>query len=82
MIVAAILLIIFFASAAGYVQKGLWMQQLHYAGIFWGLLAIRWTMFCAAFLIAFLYLSINLRGAARHGAFLQGWFTGRTRSRR
>ncbi len=53
MITAAIPLIFLLAIGAGYVQKGLWMQQLDYAGIFWRLLSIRWTMFCAAFVLAF-----------------------------
>jgi len=77
-IIAAILLIILLASSAGYIQQGLWMRQLDYAGIFWGLLSIRWTMFWAAFVIAFLYLWINLGRAARHGATLQAEGRGET----
>ena len=78
MIVAAVLIIILAGAAASYVQKGLWMQQLHYAGIFWGLLSVRWTMLCAAFIIAFLYLWINLRLTVRHGAALHAGGRGDT----
>jgi uncharacterized membrane protein (UPF0182 family) len=65
------------ALISGYVQKGLWMRQLGYSGIFWTLLALRWELFCVAFVVAFLYLWINLRRAARNGAtFSAGSVTG------
>ena len=44
------------------------MRQLGYAGVFWTLLSVRWELFCAAFVVALLYLWINLRLAARNGA--------------
>ena len=44
------------------------MQQLGYSGVFWTLLSLRWELFCAAFVVALLYLWINLRLAARNGA--------------
>jgi uncharacterized protein len=53
---------------SGYVQKALWMEQLGYAGVFRTLLSVRWAMFCAAFVVAFLYLWINLHRAARNCA--------------
>lgn len=68
---AAFLLIIFLAIIAGYVQKGLWMRQLDYSGIFWTLLSVRWAMFGAAFVFSFLYLWINLKRAASSSAALQ-----------
>ena len=46
------------------------MRQLDYTGIFWTLLSVQWAMLCAAFVVAFLYLWINLRQAAKNsGAF-------------
>jgi hypothetical protein len=65
LVAAAILLIILLAIAAGYVQKGLWMRQLQYTGVFWTLLSVRWAMFGTAFSFAFLYLWINLKRATR-----------------
>jgi uncharacterized membrane protein (UPF0182 family) len=53
---------------SGYVQKGLWMGQLGYSGIFWTLLSVRLELFCVAFVVAFLYLWINLRRAVRSSA--------------
>jgi len=40
------------------------MRQLDYTNIFWTLLSVRWTIFFAAFVFAFLFLWINLRQAA------------------
>jgi uncharacterized protein len=70
-IAAAILLIILLAIVAGYVQKDLWMRQLEYTGVFWTLLSVRWAMFCAALVFAFLYLWVNLKRAARSSAAFQ-----------
>ena len=50
----------------GLVQKWLWMRQLDYAGIFWTLLSVKWSMFGLTLAIAILYLWINLRFATRH----------------
>ena len=69
----AILLLIAVAMVAGYLQKWLWMGQLHYTGIFWTLLSVQWTMFAAAFVFVFLFMWVNLRQALRNsGAFAVG----------
>ena len=65
-IIVVVGLVVVAAVLSGYVQKGLWMQQLGYAGIFWTLLSLRWGLSCAAFVFAFLYVWINLRLAARN----------------
>ena len=67
-IAAAILGIIILAIISGVIQKWLWMGQLNYVGIFWTLLSVKWLMFCLAFVVAFLYLWINLRLAAKKSA--------------
>jgi len=67
-IVGAIAVVAFLTLISGYIQKGLWMRQLGYSGIFWTLLSVRWSLFCAAFVIVLLYLWINLRLVARNGA--------------
>jgi uncharacterized membrane protein (UPF0182 family) len=64
MITTAIILILALAILPGYIEKWLWMRQLDYTNIFWTLLLVRWTMFFAAFVFAFLFLWINLRQAA------------------
>jgi uncharacterized membrane protein (UPF0182 family) len=70
LIVAAFLLFAVLVGTAGYLEKWLWMRQLDYVGIFWTLLSVQWAMLCSAFVIAFLYLWINLRQAAKNsGAF-------------
>ena len=67
-IAAAVLLVALLALISGLIQKGLWMRQLGYSGVFWTLLSLRWELFCVAFVVALLYLWINLRLAARNGA--------------
>jgi hypothetical protein len=62
---AAIAFVIALAVVAGLVQKGLWMRQLDYSGIFWTLLSVKWGMFGVALVLAFLYLWIDLRFAAK-----------------
>ena len=53
------------------------MRQVGYTGIFWTLFSVRWELFCAAFVVASLYLWINLRLAAKNGApFRVGSLTG------
>ena len=64
----AILVLAILAVISGYIQKGLWMGQLGYSGVFWTLLSLRLGLFCAAFVAAFLYLWSNLRLAARNSA--------------
>ena len=49
----------------GLIQKWLWMRQLHYLGVFWTLLSVRWAMFGVAFVCAFGFLWINFRFAAK-----------------
>lgn len=65
-VVAAIVVIALLVVISGYIQKGLWMRQLGYSGVFWTLLALRWELFCVAFVVALLYLWINFRHAARN----------------
>ena len=67
-IVGAISVIALLAFITSWIQKWLWMRQLGYTGVFWTLLSVQWEMFCAAFVVALLYLWINLRVAARNGA--------------
>ena len=67
-IVAAVVLIALLVVISGWIQKWLWMRQLGYSGVFWTLLSVRWELFSAAFVVALLYLWINLRFAARNGA--------------
>lgn len=50
---------------AGLVQKWLWMRQLHFLGIFWTILSVRWAMFGVAFAIVFAFVWINFRFAAK-----------------
>jgi len=66
--IAAIVLIALLAVISGWIQKGLWMGQLGYSGVFWTLLALRCELYGAAFVFAFVYLWINLRLAATRGA--------------
>ena len=68
LIAVAVLLIVALVGITGYLEKWLWMRQLGYAGIFWTLLSVQWGMFCSAFVLAFLYLWINLRQAAKNSA--------------
>ena len=69
LIPAVILLFIVISFVSGYLQKFLWMQQLHYAGIFWTMFDVQWTMFAVSFVVVFLFMWINLREAlARSGA--------------
>jgi hypothetical protein len=57
--------IVFLTVITGLIQKWLWMRQLHYLGIFWTLLSVRWAMFGVAFLCAFGFLWINFRFASK-----------------
>ena len=71
LIVAAVLFVVVLVGIAGNLEQWLWMRQLNYAGIFWTLLSVQWAMFCSAFVVAFLYLWINLRQAAKNSAALR-----------
>ena len=66
--IGAILVIAILAFIPNWIQKWLWMRQLNYAGIFWTLFSVRWGLFAAAFVVALLYLWINLRLAVKNGA--------------
>jgi uncharacterized membrane protein (UPF0182 family) len=48
------------------------MRQLGYVGVFWTIWSVRWELFAAAFVVALLYLGINLRYAQKNGAALSG----------
>jgi len=66
--VGAISVIVIRSLIPNWIQKWLWMRQLGYTGVFWTLLSVRWGLFCAAFVVALLYVWINLRLAATNGA--------------
>jgi uncharacterized membrane protein (UPF0182 family) len=66
----AILVIALLAFIPGWIQKWLWMRQLNYGGIFWTLFSVRWELFGVAFVVALVYLWLNLRHAAKSGAIL------------
>jgi uncharacterized membrane protein (UPF0182 family) len=69
---AAIVLVIAVGGITGYLEKWLWMGQLHYTGIFWTLLSVQWTMFAAAFAFVFLFTSFNLIEALQHSGAIGG----------
>ena len=69
-LLAAVVLVVLLAIISAVIQKGLWMGELGYSGVFWKLLSVRWGLFCVAFIVAFLYLWVNVRLAARNGATL------------
>ena len=64
------LLFILLGTVTGYLVKWLWMRELDYAGIFWILPSIKWTMFGTALIFSFLYLWLNARWAMKNGAAL------------
>jgi len=66
--IGAILVVAILAFIPDWIQKWLWMRQLNYGGIFWTLFTVRWGLFCEAFVVALLYLWINLRFAVKNGA--------------
>jgi hypothetical protein len=72
LIPAAIVLVILAGLVTGYLEKWLWMGQLHYTEIFWTLFSVQSAMFAAAFAVVFVFMWINLsavrRGAERAGA--------------
>jgi uncharacterized protein len=65
MIIGAIAVIAILAFIPGLIQKWLWMRQLGFTGVFWTLFSVRWELFCAALVVALLYLWINVRVAAK-----------------
>ena len=76
-IAAAFVLIALLAGIPAWIQKWLWMRQLGYVGVFWTIWSVRWELFATAFVVALLYLGINLRFAQKNGAAFSG---GRLRS--
>ena len=62
---SAVIVLIFLAGLIGTIQKWLWMGELGFHGIFWTLLTTQWAMFFSAFVVAFIYLWINLRQTAK-----------------
>lgn len=69
MVIIAVLLAI-----PDYLQQWLWMRQLDYVEVFWTLLSVRWGMFLVGFMIAFLFLWLNIRQAIRRAAPLSSSF--------
>jgi uncharacterized membrane protein (UPF0182 family) len=67
-IIGAIAVIAILAFVPSWIQKWLWMRQVGYSGVFWTLFSVRWELFGAAFVVALLYLWINLRVAAKNGS--------------
>jgi uncharacterized membrane protein (UPF0182 family) len=63
-VIAVIAILVFISS---WIQKWLWMREVGFTGVFWTLFSVQWELFCAAFVVVFLYLWINLRLAARNG---------------
>ena len=63
---AAVLVVALFAVIPGWIQKGLWMQELGYLGIFWKLLSVRLGLFCGALVVTASYLWINLHLALKN----------------
>jgi uncharacterized membrane protein (UPF0182 family) len=41
------------------------MRQLEYSGIFWTILSVKWGMTCAAFIVAFAFIWLNIRQAGK-----------------
>ena len=72
LIPGVILLLIAVSMVTGYLEKWLWMGQLHYTGIFWTMLAVQWTMFAASFAIVFAFVWLNLRQALVNGGVPAG----------
>jgi uncharacterized membrane protein (UPF0182 family) len=69
---AIFLLLIAVGMITGYLEKWLWMDQLHYSGIFWTLFSTQWMMYALSFAVVFLFVWINLRQALRNGGVPAG----------
>ena len=67
-----ILLLIAISMVTGYLEKWLWMGQLHYSGIFWTMFSVQWTMYAASFAIVFAFVWLNLRQALLNGGVPAG----------
>ncbi len=67
-IIGVIAVIAILAIVPNWIQKWLWMRQVGYSRVFWTLFSVRWELFGVAFVVALLYLWINLRFAAKNGS--------------
>jgi uncharacterized membrane protein (UPF0182 family) len=67
-----ILLLIAVGMVTGYLEKWLWMGQLHYTGIFWTMFSVQWTMYAVSFAIVFAFIWLNLRQALLNGGVPAG----------
>jgi len=67
-----IILMIVVGMVTGYLEKYLWMEQLHYTGIFWTMFSVQWAMYVASFVIVFAFLWLNLRQALLNGGVPTG----------
>jgi uncharacterized protein len=65
-LLAAVLGIVLVAVVPGWIQKGLWMRELGYVGIFWKLLFVQLGLFCGALVVTALYLWINVLFAVKN----------------
>jgi hypothetical protein len=65
LLLLAVLLVIGLFAVSGWIQDWLWMRQLGYAVVFRRILSIKFALAAAGFLVAFLYLWLNLRYAAK-----------------
>jgi uncharacterized membrane protein (UPF0182 family) len=64
---AVLLVIIAIGMVTSYLEKWLWMGQLHYSGIFWTLLSVQWTMYAVSFVVVFGFIWLNIRHALNSG---------------
>jgi uncharacterized membrane protein (UPF0182 family) len=69
LIVAVVGFLVILGVISSGIVKWLWMRNLNYAAIFWTLLSTQWILALIAFLIAFLFLWINLRIIASKAGF-------------
>jgi uncharacterized membrane protein (UPF0182 family) len=69
---AAVLLIGALMVLAGFLQKLLWMRQLNYAGVFWTIVSVKVGMTCVAFLVALVFLAINIYFASKNNLVPEG----------
>jgi uncharacterized membrane protein (UPF0182 family) len=65
--IAAVLFVALIAIP-GFLQKWLWMRQLDYAGIFWTLVSFKVGLAVVGFVVAFLFLWLNVRQVTRSTA--------------
>jgi uncharacterized protein len=71
-VLAVALLLIVLSGISNWIQDWLWMKQVGYASVFWKILDIKFASGALAFLIALLYLWLNLRFAVRSIYRLRG----------